>query len=190
MSFTRVLWGVGAACAALSSGCSEAVSVASEGAYQAQFYATNGGAKAKCNIAGHNRGVGYVSATEVRRPLIKDTVGGAKIQCAVKAEGGGVAAVGIIEDKSANHIDFEIKAITSGATDMQPATGRLGYRSDVTAVIYNSTSAKPCKFFFSPQQAKELAPGRIWVQYLCPEIESEGFGCEVNGTLAMENCEQ
>lgn len=190
MSFAiRLLW-LAALCVA-SAACSDAVSLASEGAYLVYFKQSASSGR-MCNIVSHNSNVGTVDSTVVGL-LLKDTVRGAKMECSVSAAGAGVQAVGVLQDAEARYLDFRIGAITTAATKMQPVTGNIGYRSPATVNLFRAPGDPPCKFYLNTKQAGQLATGKIWVDFECPEIHYDGAnqGCEITGgTIAMQNCTQ
>ncbi len=170
--------------------CSEAVPVASEGAYVVSFLATPSAGKT-CKITSHNAQIGGVTASALDL-LKKDTVDGAKVQCSVTANGASFSASGIIEDGSGNHFDFVIPSISASATEAAPALGNIGFRSPTTVALYRAPAETACKFWFTGNE--QLAAGLIWVSFKCDAISDLGHdsSCQITAgsALAMQNCDQ
>lgn len=177
---------------ALSSlGCSEAVPVASEGAYSVSFLQA-ASSSSSCKVASHNAQVGSVTAVNLDA-LTKDSVNGARVQCSVTPSGGGFAAAGIIEDVNGNHLDFLIPSISPSATEANPALGGVGFRSATTQNTYRAPGDKPCKFWLEGND-EQVDGGRIWVSFKCEAVgdPSRDSSCQVapGSALAMQNCDQ
>ena len=173
-----------------SFGCSEAVPVASEGAYAVSFLQA-GAASGNCKVASHNIAFGSVSAVALDA-LEKDSVDGAKLQCSVTRNGAGFAAAGILEDSLGNHLDFLIPSISAAATEAAPAMGNVGFRSAKTQNTYNAPSDEPCKFWITGKE--QIDGGRIWVSFKCETVSdpSHDSSCQIapGSTLAMQNCDE
>lgn len=191
MSTLRPLHSLAIVVAFSSLGCSEAVPLASEGAYSVSFLQVST-SEDKCIVGNHNAQVGGVTSVALDA-LVKDTVAGARIQCSVTAKDGGFSAAGLIEDTNANHLDFTIPLINIGASEANPAFGTVGFRSATTQNTYRSAGDKPCKFWFS-SDVEQIDSGRIWVSFSCEAINDPGHdsSCQVSqgSVLAMQNCDQ
>jgi len=143
-----------------------------------------------CKIAPHNAQIGHTDAT-ANTELKKDTLGGAQIFCRVIDSGGQFEAQGYL-DLGATHLDFRVNNISMDATDGAPALGAVSYRSVDTIQLYSSPGDAPCEFYFSG--AQEIAAGRVWMQFSCPQVANAGTGssCAIatGSTIAMQNCDQ
>ncbi len=169
-------------------GCSEAVPPASEGAFSLIFSSAGTGGLS-CNIKNHNAQIGYTDSTK-NTELKKDTIGGAQIFCRVIDNGGEFEAQGYME-LGATHLDFTVSNISPAATSGSPALGAVSYRSVDTIRLYTSPGDAKCEFFFENDQ--EIAAGRMWMQFVCPQIQNaaSSSSCAVSmGTIAMQNCDQ
>jgi hypothetical protein len=188
---TRIVTCISALVALSSSGCSEAVPVASEGAYSVSFLQAASSTE-KCIVGSHNAQVGSVTSADLDA-LVKDSVNGARLQCSVKSEGGSFSAAGIIEDASGNHIDFLIPSITASANEANPATGTVGFRSANTQNIYRSPTTAPCKFWIAGTNG-QVDEGRIWVSFRCEQVSypANSSTCQIapGSAIAMQNCDQ
>lgn len=174
-----------------SAGCSEAVPVASEGAYSVSFLQA-ASSTSKCIVASHNSQVGGVTSADLDA-LLKDAQNGARLQCTVKKEGAGFSAVGIIEDVNGNHLDFSVPLITAAANETSPATGTVGFRSATTQNIYRSPTTAPCKFWIAGTNG-QVDEGRIWMSFRCEQVSDPGHdsSCQIapGSAIAMQNCDQ
>ncbi len=163
------------------SGCSEPVPPASDGAFYLAF--VNSGVD--CRIAGHNTQVGKASATELT-DVKKDGVGGAAIWCLV--EGGGAFNIEGYIDHEARYINFALSGFSTAATVDNKHKGSLAYASSNTGGSYSSGA---CDFWIAGDE--EVAAGRVWMEFACPEIRnaSDNSTCAISfGTIAVMNCEQ
>ncbi|MBM4357628.1 MAG: hypothetical protein FJ096_05900 [Deltaproteobacteria bacterium] len=188
---TRSVCFISAILALSSSACSEAVPVASEGAYSVSFLQA-ASSTAKCIVGSHNAQVGSVTPVDLDA-LVKDSVNGARLQCTVKREGNGFSAAGIIEDASGNHIDFLIPSIDAGANEANPASGTVGFRSATTQNIYRSPTDAPCKFWIAGTSG-QIDDGRIWASFRCEQVRypANDSSCQIapGSAIAMQNCDQ
>ena len=183
MSRCLVLLGAGLF-AAGSMGCSEAVPPASQGAFVAAFQAPG-----SCGKDIHNEQIGYADSTEIR-DLRKNGVGGAQVFCAVTSAGGGFDVEAELK-LFANNMRVNISGIPSTATVDAPHPGTVTYQTQKTVKPYTSPQDMPCEFWFVNSQ--EVAPGRVWAQFKCPEISdvSTNTVCALGeSTVALQNCDQ
>jgi len=175
--------------AVASYGCSEPVPPASEGAFALIFSSIGTGGE-QCKIAPHNAGIGSTDSTG-NAELKKDTLGGAQIFCRVIDNGGQFEAQGYL-DLGATHLDFSVNNISMNNTSADPALGAVSYRSVDTIQLYSSPGDAPCEFYFENDQ--EIAAGRVWMQFECPQIANAGTSSScaisVGSTIAMQNCDQ
>ncbi len=181
---SRTLWMLGVCLVAGSVGCSEPVPPASQGAFVAAFQAPG-----TCGKDIHNEQIGYADASEIR-DLKKNGVGGAQIYCAVSSAGGGFDVEAEMRLGNTN-IRINIGSIPSTATEDSPALGSVTYQTQKTVKPYTSPQDTPCEFWFANSQ--EVAAGRMWAQFRCPEIEDAGTNtvCALGeSTVALQNCDQ
>lgn len=173
-------------------GCSEAVPPAAEGAWQAAINA--GTHTADCNLDSVNPiTMGLVDATSHER-LEKDTLNNAQIFCTVKQEGSSFAMEGYAAD-SDSIFEFSVAAITSQATEQNPASGRVTVAGPPTAGSpLSSPAEEPCSFYFvNDGQRSQLAPGRAWFTFSCPTVADVSVNrrCALQiGYAAFQNCGQ
>jgi len=174
-----------------SVGCSDPVPPASEGAFSLVFQQPNPSA---CHIALHNIGIGKATEAEVK-DLAKDTVGGAQIYCSVVDNGGAFDLFGVMT-LGVTHLDFQVGNVTAAATDADPAVGTLSYSSgDTAGATYSSAPGNGCHFYFNAAEKKELAAGKVWMSFGCPEVQDPAHNstsCAIadHSTIAMQNCDK
>ena len=170
--------------AVASTGCSEPVPPASQGAFVAAFQAPG-----SCGKDIHNEQIGYADSTEIR-DLKKNGAGGAQIFCAVQSAGGGFDIEAELKLFSTN-LRVNIEGMPSTATVDSPHPGTVTYQTQKTVKPYTSPLDTPCDFWLVNDQ--EVAPGRVWAQFSCESIEDVGTNtiCALGeSTLAMQNCDQ
>jgi hypothetical protein len=169
-------------------GCSEAVPPAAEGAFTLVFQSVGTGGES-CNIGPHNAQLGYTDSTK-NSELKKDTIAGAQIFCRVMDSGGEFEAQGYME-LGATHLNYTVSNLSGANTASSPALGHVSYRSVDTVRLYTSPGDAKCEFFFDNDQ--EVAAGRVWMQFSCPQIANaaSNSSCAISlGTIAMQNCDQ
>ncbi len=142
-----------------------------------------------CNIPPHNVNIGFTNSMK-NTELLRNNHDGADMSCTVVDKGAEFQAQGYME-QGATYLDFTVSHISSAASETQPALGKVSYRSVDTSVLYASPSDAQCEFFF--ENAQEVAAGRVWMQFTCPQIANvaNASSCAISlGTIAMQNCEQ
>lgn len=192
MSMTKRMGVLLVAAAAGSLGCSDPVPPASEGAFSLVFQQLGTGGQ-NCRIGLHNISMGKADEAEVK-DLIKDTIGGAQIFCSVVDKGGAFDVFGFMT-LGVTHLDFQVDNVSSGATDVDPAVGTLSYASaDTAGATYSSAPGNGCHFYFNAAQQQELAAGKAWMSFGCPQVQDPGVGssCAIadHSTIAIQNCDK
>ncbi len=161
---------------------------AADGALSVVFQSIGTGGQT-CTVAPHNAQLGTTDDSSLAE-LVTDGVGGAQISCRVVDQGGHLVAQGSME-RGPTYLDFTVSQITAAASEGAPALGDVSYRSLDTVKLYASPEDPQCEFFFVNDQ--EIAPGRVWMQFTCPQIANAGSNssCAISlGTIAMQRCEQ
>jgi hypothetical protein len=175
------------AIALFATGCSEAVPPASEGAATVLWQ----GSGATCAVKTvETSTIGKVDADEYIE-LKKDTVAGAKITCRVT--GGGSYSVEADLQFGGTTLAVKVDGVSPQATVDSPASGYVAFSALYTAgSVYTSPSEQRCNFWLAPGQ--EIAAGRAWMQFGCPELVdgSVGSTCGIqnDSTIAVQNCDQ
>ena len=185
-------------------GCSESVPPPSEGAWYVDFKAGSHGSS--CTIAGvQPLYVGDMSKPECigksspvdqaqHCGLSMDGRSGIRNYCAVLQQGASYRLEGYLE-QGANLLRFTVPTITAAATQAQPAHGIVTFTSSEVQQTYMSPDSDQCLFYFNAAQAAQLAPGRMWVTFECPTVQTSGTSvasvCTIMPSFfAFQNCDE
>jgi hypothetical protein len=183
-------------------GCSEAVPPPSEGAWWAQFVtggqcaigtpvaATQVGDMTKAECADKTAPVDQAQHCG----MAMDGKNGVRTYCAVQQQGATFRLEGYAA-QGANLLQFTVPSITTAATAQAPAHGMVTYTSSQVVQTYLSPDSEPCDFYFNAAQASQLAPGRMWVTFTCPAVQSSSTSqpsvCAIDlGVVAFQNCDE
>jgi hypothetical protein len=134
--------------------------------------------------------IGFAHASDSGQiTFVKDGDAGADVFCSVTPSGNGFQAQGALE-VGADVFEYKVNLAATN-DEANKATGSVSYRTVSTVSKYTSPPETPCNFWVTPSQ--EVAAGRIWAQFECPQILnlSAGRGCAIgSSTIAMQNCDQ
>lgn len=175
----------------LGFGCSDPVPPTPRGAFDVRFYSPS---FTTCPHNTHVGTIGQVTATS--KTVVVDGESGASVDCEVKASGGGFSVSANAsgtdpETGNAYTLRFSIGSISASATVDAPATGNVAFQSTQLGEPAQS-NANGCMFFFDPAQAENarVSEGKIWVSFVCPELNINTNVCEIDQAWAVfENCD-
>jgi len=175
---------------ALSSGCSDDVSAAPEGAFYVDWRPVSGTTSGhSCTVTGHQTQRGGVDSNEFTL-LYPDTVEGAQVFCAVSSNGGGYAVDAEMNFQNA-YLSVSVAEISQSNTRDNPARGAVAYQSAETAVTFYSHPEAACLFYVEEGSKEEVSDGRVWVTFECPDMAAGMQACQIDQSyLAFQNCEQ
>ena len=65
----------------------------------------------------------------------------------------------------------------------------VNFHSETTALGTYSSGETPCNFYFADGTNQDVAAGRVWITFDCPEVTSETSRCELGDSYVIfENC--
>lgn len=174
--------------AAAAAGCSEPAPVIPRGAWSIVFIDTG----LDCQIAGHNRALGEVSADK-RQTLVEDGAEEAsnitEVICTVIDNDGSFSISGSEYHTSGIPLSLTISVpeMSASASKDQPAKGTVSYLSQDTATTFSSTE---CNFYFLDGTGQGAEAGNVWLTFECPTIAAaQDNVCQIQvGYVAFEQC--
>lgn len=167
---------------AFVTGCSEPVPPTPQGAWSVDFTQTD---PTMCLIAGHNSGVGAVSA-DARDKVEIDGLDGASITCEVN--GAGPFSASGQASQNGRNLSILIASISPTTRKDAPVKGGVSYASEKTAGEPYSSSGD-CDFWFDEGTNQSVAAGKIWVAFACPLVVNSTDKCGISqGYAIFENC--
>jgi hypothetical protein len=186
-------------------GCSDPVPNPYEGAWKVDFVP---GSSGSCSLEGGmlhpatfgdlaneqcaNLNPGYPVDNTQHCGMLMDGALSARVFCAVRQQGGGYT-IRSESRQGANYLVLDVPSITSASGPDGKVPGSVTFSSGETVNTYASTA---CEFWFNGAQAQtsELAPGKAWLSFECPQIVSNGYEpstCTINESYAaFDYCEE
>lgn len=173
--------------AAAAAGCSEPAPLIPRGAWSIVFIDTG----LDCQIAGHNRMLGEVTADK-RQTLVEDGTEGdngiTTTICSV-VDNDGSYTFNASEYLSGTPLSLTlfVPELTAGATKDAPAKGTVSYLSQDTATTFSSMD---CNFYFLSGTGQGVEAGNVWLTFECPSIATaQDNVCQIQvGYAAFEQC--
>lgn len=173
--------------AASFAGCSEPAPLIPRGAWSLVFIDPG----PECQIAGHNVGIGEVSAdkrtTLVEDQHVDDTVT-TSVLCSVIDNGGTFYFDAAESNSAGNTITLIVPELPANATKDQPAKGTVSYQSaQNTATTFSS---QECNFYFLEGTGQGVKAGEVWLTFDCPTIKEDLDNiCQIQiAYAAFEQC--
>ena len=97
----------------------------------------------------------------------------------------------LVDSTASSRVASYASSIATSATVDAPATGSVAFQSTQLGEPAQS-NPNTCMFYFDPAQdeASRLSQGKIWVTFVCPEMNINTNVCEINQAWAVfENCD-
>lgn len=179
--------GVTAVLATTFAACSEPAPLIPKGAWSLVFIDTGSG----CQIAGHNVGIGEVTADK-RQTLVEDgNVDGTvntSVICSVIDNGGSFYFDAAESNSAGNVLTLIVNELPSDASKDKPAKGTVSYMSPNTAATFSS---QQCDFYFIDGTGQGVQPGNVWLTFECPTISAaQDNVCQIQiAYAAFEQCD-
>ena len=147
---------------------------------------SNGGA---CSITSQTGNMGAVTSGTKSKLLVDGGPEFATITCAVK----GTTTFSVHAKASDQDValTIDVPTIDASATAATPAKGIASFAGKNTGGAYTAPDAMPCDFYFKPGTGESVAPGRVWVTFVCPTIVKGQSTCELQESVAaFESCSE
>ena len=171
-------------------GCSDPVPPTPQAAFSVTFLDSGPDGSQGCEVTGHNATLGDVTPT-TKDKLIKNNVEGAEVECSVT--GSGSFNLDLSAFQGSNGLFITVAGLkprgSGGPTRDNPAPGTVGFHSSTTALEVYASSGTGCNFYFADDSNQDVAAGRVWLTFNCPEIVQSMSKCELGDSYAIfENC--
>jgi len=171
-------------------GCGDDPPPPPQGAFSVTFIDDGPEGSEGCALKGHNTQVGKVTST-TKDHLLKTNEEGAEIECSVTGSGSFTIDGNIFQ--GAAYLSVTLSGLKSrangGPTLEAPFGGTVAYSSPDTAAETYSTAETPCNFYFGEGTNQDVAAGRVWMTFNCPELVRDTSKCELGDSYVIfENC--